>query len=518
MGLECTNSIQYSTDGKNWTGISNGFNGSIGQKVKFNGTYWLAIGFDSNNGAIKYSQDGSNWINAGIGVFDINAYDLAWSGKMWVAAGHAEGAKVNASLIYSYDGFTWSAGVNTLSNYAQAVAWNGEYFVATGDNDVSPIRTKYSYDGIHWINTDSQNAGLSLGWNGQYWLLVGLTTISKSYNGSNWVDVSPLGGIGQSGIAWNGEYWMLVSQCPLGSVLVSLDGSTWTTSLNGSNFANNAFPSGGGGVTWDGSKWYIVGRTSISIIKQPNTIKYSGKDLEGNFIWIDAESGGFSSSSSSNRTGGIGIAYNTPQLPYLQNGNLTLYQRTNTQPLYDTPSNNFIKTTETSLNINNTLYVNISTIASTNVTYFNSKVGIFESNPTYSLHLAYDSAFKPGTNTWTYTSDRRVKENIQEANLETCASTLGTLPLRTYSYISSFAEKTGLSQEQRYGFIAQEVDIPHTVTKKPGYGFEDFHYLNVDQIQFLHLGATQVLLEHVKDQESTIEGLQQMILDQRVLL
>jgi hypothetical protein len=190
-----------------------------------------------------------------------------------------------------------------------------------------------------------------------------------------------------------------------------------------------------------------------------------------------------------------------------------MYQRTNTQPLYDTLSNNFIKTTETSLNINNALYINLSTIASTNVTYFNSKVGIFKQNPSYDLELLNNSAFKPGSSTWTITSDQRVKEIIQNANLEMCASTLATLPLRTYSYTSSFAKKIGLTQEQRYGFIAQEVEhIPHTVIKKPAYGFEDFHNVNVDQINYLHLGATQALLEYVKEQESTIEGLQQMIL------
>jgi hypothetical protein len=255
---------------------------------------------------------------------------------------------------------------------------------------------------------------------------------------------------------------------------------------------------------WDGTKWFITGSDLGTA-----SIKYSGQDTNGNFTWIDATSGGFSG-------GGNGIAYNIPQLPYLQNSNLAIYQRTNTQPLYDTPSNNFIKTTETSLNINNALYVNVSTIASTNVTYFNSKVGIFQPNPTYDLELAYDSAAKPNGGLWTTSSDRRVKENIHQVNLEFCTSTLTTLSLRTYNYCSSFTQITGVSQEQRYGLLAQEVqevNIPHTVTTKPAYGYDDFHFLNTDQIHYIHLGATQALLEHVQEQESTIKGLQQIILD-----
>jgi hypothetical protein len=185
-----------------------------------------------------------------------------------------------------------------------------------------------------------------------------------------------------------------------------------------------------------------------------------------------------------------------------------MYQRTNTQPLYDTPSNNFIKTTETSLNINNTLYVNVSTII--NVTYINSKVGIFQPNPSYDLELARDSAFKPGSSTWTNTSDRRIKENIQQVNLEICASTIATLSLRNFSFVSSFTKITGISQEQHYGLIAQEVQeaqIPHTVTTKPGYGYEDFHYLNIDQIQYIHMATTQYLIEKMSTQQSTIDGL-----------
>ena len=112
-----------------------------------------------------------------------------------------------------------------------------------------------------------------------------------------------------------------------------------------------------------------------------------------------------------------------------------------------------------------------------------------------------------GTTTWTTTSDRRVKENIQYVNLETCVSTLATLSLRTYNYCSSFTQKTGVSQEQRYGLLAQEVQIPHTVTTKSAYGFDDFHYLNTDQIHYIHLGATQALLQQREQQLSTTKTL-----------
>jgi len=495
--------IQYSIDGSNWN-IANispsPFGFSRGYNAYWNGSYWLAVSQDGNNGAIKYSQDGSNWINSGIGTFNNKGLAITWNGQYWVAVGDSAGGSFT-TMLYSYDGFTWLPASNPFSQNCYGVAWNGQIWVAVGYGATNQI--KYSYNGSNWIDSVDGNliVGYCVAWNGQLWVAMGLS-LQYSYNGSNWFNCT-----GQSfnpvakAVAWNGEYWLAVGRDSLYTVLASPDGISWSTTLpNGQSVLPNAPITEGNGVMWDGTKWFITGTNSGTA-----SIKYSGKDQTGNFTWIDATSGGFSG-------GGNGIAYNNPQTPFLQNSNLALYNRTNTQPLYDTPSNNFIKTTQTSLNINNALYVNVSTIASTNVTYFNSKVGIFQPNPTYDLELVHDSAFKPGTATWTTTSDRRVKENIQGVKLETCVSTLMALPLRTFSYCSSFTQITGVSQEQRYGLIAQEVQIPHTVTTKPAYGFNDFHYLNTDQIHYIHLGATQALLEHVQEQESTIEGLQQMIL------
>jgi hypothetical protein len=46
--------------------------------------------------------------------------------------------------------------------------------------------------------------------------------------------------------------------------------------------------------------------------------------------------------------------------------------------------------------------------------YFGGNVGIGNTNPSYSLQIANDSAAKPTTNTWTVISDSRVKRNIKD--------------------------------------------------------------------------------------------------------
>ena len=487
--------IQYSTDGLNWkiANISPSFYGfSLGNNVFWNGSYWLSVSRDTNNGAIKYSQDGSNWLNAGIGTFNREGFAVTWNGQYWVAVGDSAAGSFT-TMLYSYDGFTWLPASNAFSQNCRDVAWNGQMWVAVGYGATNEI--KYSYNGRNWIDSVNGNlvAGYSVGWNGQLWVAMGLIN-RYSYDGSNWSNC--LGVNFQNhpnAIAWNGSYWMAVGFSRNGSTIqVSKDGITWSNTLPGSNFLSNAPTSYAGGVTWDGRKWFITGSDSNTA-----SIKYSGLDQTGNFIWIDATSGGFSD-------GGHGIAYNTPQIPFLQTPTLALYNRTDTQPLFDTPSNNFIKTTETSLNINNTLYVGVSSV---NVTYINSKVGIFQPNPSFQLELGNGDAYKPTGQSWLTSSDKRVKENIQQANLDDCLSTLTAMSLRTYSYTSTFAEITGVSQEQRYGLIAQEVDIPHTVTKKSAYDFKDFHYLNTDQIHYIHLGATQALLQQREQQLSTTKGL-----------
>ena len=393
-----------------------------------------------------------------------------------------------------------------------SIGYNGKMFIVLNSR-YSSETIQYSYDGIYWSNANNQPIswgmpipGKSIGWNGDYWVLGGAggRGLGYSRDGINWLTLTSGGFFGPAdgdygcdALAWNGQYWLAGGYSTDDvNIQVSADTSNWTSTLNGSNFMNGYTGGIARSIVWDGTNWFIT--------LDNNKVLKSGLDTLGNFIWITVISNIFPSGYPT------AMAYNTPQLPYLQNTNFAMYQRTNIQPLYDTLSNNFIKTNETSFNINNTLYVNVSTIASTNVTYFNSKVGIFQQNPSFSLELLHDSAYKPGSNRWTNTSDRRVKENIQEANLEICASTIATLSLRNFSFVSSFANITGISQEQHYGLIAQEVQeaqIPHTVTKKPGYGYEDFHYLNIDQIEYIHMATTQYLIGKMSTQQSTIDGL-----------
>ena len=84
-------------------------------------------------------------------------------------------------------------------------------------------------------------------------------------------------------------------------------------------------------------------------------------------------------------------------------------------------------------------------------------VGIGLTNPTFSLHLALDSAGKPSTNTWTLTSDVRIKRNIQ--NVPDALTKICQLRPRKFQYISAYTKDTGLDPDRTYyGFVADEVE------------------------------------------------------------
>jgi hypothetical protein len=64
--------IQYSLDLSNWLPINTGGFSNYGYTVKYNGSYWIAIGapnFASNVQSVQISYDGSNWASISLNRF-----------------------------------------------------------------------------------------------------------------------------------------------------------------------------------------------------------------------------------------------------------------------------------------------------------------------------------------------------------------------------------------------------------------------------------------------------------------
>ena len=92
----------------------------------------------------------------------------------------------------------------------------------------------------------------------------------------------------------------------------------------------------------------------------------------------------------------------------------------------------------------------------------NGQVGIKKTLPSYDLHLGTNSAAKPSTNTWTISSDVRIKENIQEYTKG--LSEIVQLEPKTYDYNGKAGFDSSI--KGNIGIIAQDVkDIfPETIS------------------------------------------------------
>jgi hypothetical protein len=129
--------------------------------------------------------------------------------------------------------------------------------------------------------------------------------------------------------------------------------------------------------------------------------------------------------------------------------------------------------------------------------------------------------YKPAGTTWVTTSDERIKENIQDADLSICNNIVKNLKLKYYKYKDEFVKP----EQRRYdnhqlGFIAQEVKqlLPKSVpiqeqtfkyTDENGEEKEetisDLHYLDKDQILMSLYGCVQYLQKENEQLKKELE-------------
>lgn len=139
--------------------------------------------------------------------------------------------------------------------------------------------------------------------------------------------------------------------------------------------------------------------------------------------------------------------------------------------------------------------------------YVMNSVGIGLSNPMYQLQLSQDSAVKPGSSTWTISSDERLKTNIIFADVDRCYDIVKHLPLKHYMWNPDLVSEDSVIDRTKLGWIAQEVEsvFPKAVKTTPMYGFSDCRTLDTDQIYAAMYGCMQKLQMMVEDiqQENT---------------
>jgi hypothetical protein len=131
---------------------------------------------------------------------------------------------------------------------------------------------------------------------------------------------------------------------------------------------------------------------------------------------------------------------------------------------------------------------------------------------THRLLLSTDSAAKPTTNTWTISSDERIKKFITLADLDVCYSTIKAMPLKYFEWdYGSNNVDVNNKDKHSLGYIAQDVEkvFPKAVdTVEEMYGFSNFKLLNTDQIIKMSHGALQKVMMRVEELEKKVAVLE----------
>ena len=348
-------------------------------------------------------------------------------------------------------------------------------WIAGGGDTTTPGNLKYSFNGINWLNANNANLTSinSIGWNGVLWVCSGAT--------------------GPAVPKLNYSY----------------DGMTW---FQGTNTFTGTTSEGGRQIAWTGRLWIAMGKGGNS--SGSPSIKYSRDGIS----WTDATGffttpvGGF----------GYGVAFSSNLIPSYQQERLEIFSQN--IPIF-LRSTNQILAQYSSIVINNTLQVDglanrvgINTNAPQYTLDVNGTslistlmLGPMTTAPSTSgflLNLTRDLATKPTTNTWTTTSDQRIKDDIRDADYDRCYNDIKAVQLRRFTWADNFFQTVEGYDKRVLGFIAQEVStiVPKAVRIGDGYGFSNFHYLNIDQLNMSLYGAVKKTISDKEVMESTIKG------------
>jgi hypothetical protein len=127
----------------------------------------------------------------------------------------------------------------------------------------------------------------------------------------------------------------------------------------------------------------------------------------------------------------------------------------------------------------------------------------------FQLTLTSDSAVKPSSAQWTVSSDGRLKEAIELADIDLCLANVRSIPLKYYKWRDDVYSDKEVRDRHKLGWIAQDVKsvFPKAVTETRMCGYDDCMTLNTDQIYASMYGAVQKLVQITDGQSQLITEL-----------
>ena len=195
------------------------------EDVRYNGTVFVAVG---RNGTIVVSPDGVSWFQVQSGTQqDLTAVTEGPFGT-WLAVG-PEGTVVRG--LYP-DASEWEGVIETLTLSMNDVVWTGTRFVSVGPDGYVG---ESSDNGRTWFKETSHTTQDLRRLVSSHGLLIAVgtgTTILVSEEPGSWQAANPGAGFSPRDAIWTGSRFVVVGGS---SVLISLDGSTWSETYNGTN-------------------------------------------------------------------------------------------------------------------------------------------------------------------------------------------------------------------------------------------------------------------------------------------
>jgi hypothetical protein len=216
------------------------------EDVHYNGTVFVAVG---HNGTIVVSHDGKSWSQVQSGTQQTLTGVTEGPFGTWLAVG-PEGTVVRGLFP---DASQWEGVIETLTLSLQDVVWTGTRFVSVGRGGYIG---ESSDNGQTWFKETSPTTQdlRRLVFSHGHLIAVGTgTTILVSEEPGSWQAVNPGAGFDPRDAIWSGSRFVVVGGS---SVLISLDGSTWSETYKGTNILLE-------GVAQSPSTLVAVGRMEI---------------------------------------------------------------------------------------------------------------------------------------------------------------------------------------------------------------------------------------------------------------
>ncbi len=451
------------------------------------GIFCAVAAFGTAGSRVMTSPDGITWTTR------TSAADLQWVNIIWIPELFLFVAIANSGtgnrVMTSPNGITWTSRTSAADNNWYGITWSPELnlIVVVGASGVGN-RVMTSPDGITWTSRTSAAdiSWVAVGWSPELRLFVAVAEsgtgnrIMTSIDGINWIIRTSPADNNWRCVSWSPQLRIFcVSSWSVSTnnIMTSSDGINWILRTTPSQQLNN--------VIWCPEIRTFVALafsgTNNRILTSFDGVTWTNRTTPVDKTWLwsawSGELGIF-----------VSIANDATTQCVMRSQSMYAYN-----PYFDSIYGNLAIDS-------NTLFVNA----------VSGNVGILTTTPRGNLEVVGNAA-KTGGGNWSTSSDARVKENIQDANINRSYDIVKNLDLKYYQY----DENTIPYQYDKHtlGWLAQDVEtyFPKSILEANMYGYEDFKLLDYDLLLKSMYGALEKIINDIEKLEVIVNENEQII-------